>query len=573
MLDSGDYATAVDAAVRDGGLGELEAKREAARAEGRLYGIGHAAVIEPSISNMSYITTLLTPEERQKAGPKDGALAVATVAVDPSGAVTVSTASVPQGQGHQTVLAQVVAEALGLTPEAIRVAVEHDTGRDPWSIASGNYASRFAGAVAGAAHIAANRIRDKLARAASQQLNVAVEALAFGDGRIFARDNPENVLLFRRVAGLFHWSPGSLPEDLGFGLNETAQWNLAELTPPDANDRINSSGAYGFIFDFCGVEIDRETGRVQIDRYVTMHDAGRLLNPAIVEGQVLGGFAHGLGATLYEAFAYGADGSFLSGSFADYLVPTATEVPRPVVLHMASPSPFTPLGAKGVGEGNPMSTPVCIANAVADALDIDEVSLPLTPARVAQLIHGDEPPAPGPAELAIEGPTGGRALSGAGIVTMALAAEEIWNLILDPVALPALIPGCRRLEAVDAHHFHRTAVLGVGPVKGVFEAEIAFSNLTPFSALSVTGSASGPLGASGGTAEIELVAVDGGAEVRYRYRVTVSGKVAAVGGRMLEGAARALIGQFFRRLAAQAAGEPAAVSWWHRLLARLGLGA
>ena len=111
----------------------------------------------------------------------------------------------------------------------------------------------------------------------------------------------------------------------------------------------------------------------------------------MVAGQISGGFAHALGAALYEEYAYAPDGSFLSGTFADYLVPTAMEVPEPVILHRESPSPFTPLGAKGVGEGNCMSTPVCIANAIADALDLAALDLPATPAKLAAHIHGPEP--------------------------------------------------------------------------------------------------------------------------------------------------------------------------------------
>jgi len=125
---------------------------------------------------------------------------------------------------------------------------------------------------------------------------------------------------------------------------------------------------------------------VRIDKYVTMHDAGRILNPALLDGQVLGGFAHGVGAALYEEFVYSEDGSFLSGTFADYPVPTACEIPAPVILHCETPSPITPLGAKGVGEGNSMSTPVCLANAVADALDVADAALPLTPSWVAVLL-------------------------------------------------------------------------------------------------------------------------------------------------------------------------------------------
>ena len=390
-FDSGDYVAALDMAAGSGRLERLRERRAAARAAGRRYGIGFAAVVEPSISNMGYITTALTAAERTRAGPKDGAAASATVAVDPLGSITAHVASIPQGQGHRTVIAQVVAEALGVALGDVTVNVELDTQKDPWSIAAGNYSSRFSGAVAGAAHLAATKLRDRLARIASSRLNVAPEGLEFADGRIFASDNPENAVPLGRAAGVAHWSPGSLPDGAEPGLRETVFWSMPGLEPPDEDDRVNSSGAYGFIFDMCGVEVD-ETGRVRIDDYVTMHDAGTRLNPACVDGQIRGGFAHGVGAALYEELAYDDDGSFLSGTFADYLVPTACEVPAPTILHMESPSPFTPLGAKGVGEGNTMSTPVCLANAVADALDVDDVELPMTPSKVASWLAGDEPP-------------------------------------------------------------------------------------------------------------------------------------------------------------------------------------
>src|SRR5499427_2526502 len=152
-LDSGDYAKAIEVALAQGDLAQLRQRQQSARAQGRIYGIGLTAAVEPSVSNMGYITTVLTPEERRKTGPKNGAQATATVSLDPLGGVSVHAASVPQGQGHRTVLAQIVADALGLKPSDIRVVGEFDTAKDPWSIASGNYSSRFAAAVGGAAHL------------------------------------------------------------------------------------------------------------------------------------------------------------------------------------------------------------------------------------------------------------------------------------------------------------------------------------------------------------------------------------------------------------------------------------
>ena len=398
--DSGDFPALVERTAAEGGLDALLARRRAARREGRLYGVGFAAIVETGISNMGYITTLLSPAVRERAGPKDGAVATATVSLDPGGAVTVTAASAPQGQGHRTVLAQVAAAALGLAPEEVVVNLEHDTQTQAWSIASGNYSSRFAGAVAGAAHRAALRIRDRLAAAAARTLNVQPEGLVFAGGRVHPPDNPENAIPLARLAGIFHWSPSSLPEGMEPGLRVTEMWSPPALAPPDPEDRINGAGAYAFVFDYCAVEVDPATARVRIDRYVTGHDSGRRLHPAMVDGQIRGAFAQGVGAALYEELRYDADGAFLSGSLADYPIPTACEVPAPVIVHHDAPSTVTPLGAKGVGEGVSMSAPVCIANAVADALGAGEpLQLPMLPHRLAPLAEAAvrrRPPPRGP---------------------------------------------------------------------------------------------------------------------------------------------------------------------------------
>ena len=145
----------------------------------------------------------------------------------------------------------------------------------------------------------------------------------------------------------------------------------------------------------CGIEIDPLSYQVRVDRYVSMHDAGRILNPMIADGQMRGAFVQGIAAALYEEFVYDDDGQFLTGTFADYLVPTVAEIPAVEMLHQETPSPFTPLGAKGLAEGNCMSVPACIANAIADALGVKDVRLPATPRRIHALMAGVEaaPPA------------------------------------------------------------------------------------------------------------------------------------------------------------------------------------
>jgi len=394
LLDSGDYQKAIDIATSENRLEDLLRRRDEARAKGRLYGIGYAAIVEPGMSNMGYLSTLLSAEEREKSGPKNGAVSMATVNVEPMGTVSVTADCMPQGQGYETILAQIVSDRLGLRMEDITVNMEHDTQKDPWSIAAGTYSCRFTPGTAVAAHIAAGKIRDKLARIAAKNLNTPVQNIEFTGGSIHARDNPENSISFGRVAGTAHWAPAELPDGMDAGMRETASWTPPELEAPTPGDRINTSLTYGFVFDMCGVEVDPITAMVRIDRYITMHDCGKLLNPLIVEGQVLGAFAQGIGTALYEEFLYDEDGNFLTGTFADYLIPTVREVPRPEILHMESPSPFTPLGAKGMAEGSCMSTPVCIANAVSDALGVNVQHLPLSPKRIHALMAEGEPARP-----------------------------------------------------------------------------------------------------------------------------------------------------------------------------------
>ena len=573
VLDSGDYPKAVEIAEKDGRLDELRRRRDEARAEGRIYGIGFAAVIEPTQSNMGYLSNILPHEERLRRGEQNGATSISHVNIDPFGGVFVTSDTTPQGQGHATILSQIVADQLGIGMEDVTCNLEIDTQKDPWSIAAGSYSCRFSAGPAVATHIAAKAMREKLARIAAPDLNVPVDEVEFADGRIFARDNPDNSLSFNRIAGRGHWSPGTLPPGMEAGMTEKGVWSPPELTPPDQSDRINTSLTYGFNFDFCGVEIDRDTAQVRIDHYVTIHDAGRILNPLIAEGQLLGSYTHGIAQALYEEFVYGEDGSFKSGTFADYLVPTACEVPEPLILHMESPTPLTPLGAKGLAEGNCMSTPVCIANAVCDALDIAHIDLPLTAAKIADLLDEEEPPPPPGVAAAAPAPAGeGHALRGSGSTLVPAAPEEVWRTLLDPDKLAAVIPGCHALDVVAENEYHATVSLGVGPVRGVFEADVILSDLDPPHGMTLSGGLSGPLGSSRGAGRVRLEATEGGTGVSYDYTVEISGKVAAVGGRLLEGASRVVVGQFFERLVAQVGGAPPRVPWWRKLLRALGIG-
>jgi len=593
LLDSGNYQEALARALTQGGYAELKQRRDQARAAGRVYGIGFAAIVEPSISNMGYITTVLPPEARAKAGPKNGAIATATVNIDLLGGVTVSIASTPAGQGHMTVCAQVVADVFGLTPSEIVVNVDLDTQKDAWSVASGNYSSRFAGAVAGAVHLAATRLRERLARIAAAQFACEPAQIVFAAGTVYAASAPQRTVPFGRLASGPHWSPQMLPAGEPLGMRETAFWTPEHLQAPDAQDRINTSAAYGFAFDMCGVEIDRGTGRVRIDRYVTAHDAGTLLNPALADGQIRGAFAQGFGAALMEEFRYGDDGSFRSGTLADYLIPTTCEVPNPIIVHLETPSPFTPLGPKGLGEGNKLSTPPFFSNSVAHAPGGGDIELPLTPPKVLALLGFDDPPpspelqqeldakfttaspmaslrgqGAGDAKAAAGSRNGrGKALTAVGSVQLAATPEAVFAVLLDPVALAKVVPGCHALERTAENHYRADVTVGVGMIKARYAAQIVLSELEPPHRLRLTGTGLSSLGTASGSGIVQLEASGTGTRLSYDYEAEVSGKVAAVGSRMLEGAAKIVLRQLFESLGRQASGAPVVSQ---SLLARLG---
>lgn len=214
-----------------------------------------------------------------------------------------------------------------------------------------------------------------------------------------------------------------------------------------------------------------------------------------------------------------------------------------------------------------MSTPVCLANAVADALSgvaMDEVpSLPITPAKLAALIHPPEPPRPASAAGSGETPPpaadkaavkGGRGLTGEGSREVPATPEQVWAILLDPRELAALLPGCEALDLAGPNAYRAEVVVGIGPVRGRYTAQVALSDLDPPRALTLTGSGTSTLGSGSGTGHVTLERTATGTRVTYRYSASVGGKVAAVGGRMLDSASRLLIGQFFEKLVARAGG-------------------
>ena len=392
LYDSGDYPAAFERALEVASYGRLREEQRAARAAGRLYGIGLAVAVDPSVSNMGYVTIALDPAVRARPEylPKSGAIESATVKIDPLGKVTAILGSAPQGQGHQTIVAQIVADELGVEPGDITVVDEMDTFTRVWGISSGTYSSRFGSVGTSAAALAARKLKDKLTRFAAALTETPAERLVFADGRVIPREGDGHGLTLKELAGRAHWNTESLPPGMEPGLEATAVFGFPVANSPDKHDRVNSSNTYGFIAEVMAVEIDRETAAIKILRYVTVHDAGVIINPLIAEGQIVGGAMHGLGGALWEELAYDSEGQFLSGTFMDYLVPSATEAPLVEVEHLATPSPFTTLGAKGLGEASSMTAPAVVANAVSDALaplGIEITELPITPSRLWHLLE------------------------------------------------------------------------------------------------------------------------------------------------------------------------------------------
>jgi 2-furoyl-CoA dehydrogenase large subunit len=204
-----------------------------------------------------------------------------------------------------------------------------------------------------------------------------------------------------------------------------------------------------------------------------------------------------------------------------------------------------------------MSTPVCIANAVADALGLKDVELPLVPAKLAQVVRGAEPTPPkGRATEQAAKRSGDRRLYGEGEAVVSAPAERVWAMLLDPETLQAVIPGCDNVQKISDTHFRADVTIGIGPVKGRYRADVKLSDLDPPHAVTLGGSAEGALGFGGGEGRITLVPTEhGGTAIRYVYEAAIGGKVASIGGRLLDGAARVIIGQFFAALARKAGGD------------------
>ena len=356
VYDSGDYPGALRKALDAvGGVAAFRRRQQRVRSEGRYLGLGIGYYIE---------------------GTGVGPFESAFVRVDPAGKIYVSCGAAPQGQGMETIFSQVIADLWKVAPDDVVLSFA-DTAAI--AIGFGTMASRSTVTASAAMHTASGRLRDKVFAIAAHLLECAPADLELRAGGVGVVGVPGAQVSLAKVAQAAR--PGweiTRPLEVDAGLEEICYWQPETVT-------------WSYAVHVAIVEVDRETGRVGIENYAVAHDCGVVVNPMLVEGQIMGGAAQGLGGILSEAIAYDANGQLLSGSLMDYALPTASDIPAMQILHQHSPSPLNPLGVKGVGEGGAVAPPAAIANAVCDALAPFGVEVNATPIRPEQLVRAMQP--------------------------------------------------------------------------------------------------------------------------------------------------------------------------------------
>ncbi|MBV8776524.1 MAG: xanthine dehydrogenase family protein molybdopterin-binding subunit [Alphaproteobacteria bacterium] len=359
VYDSGDYPTALEKVLGAiGGIAGFRQRQQAARAHGRHLGLGIGFYIE---------------------GTGVGPFESAFVRVDPTGKIYISGGAAPQGQGMETIFAQVAADLWKVAPDDVVVSLA-DTSAI--AIGFGTMASRSTVTLSAALFHASERLRDKVFAIAANILECAPADLELRPDGVGIVGVPDKTLTLSRIAraAMPGWT-NDRPPGVDAGLEETFYWQPPTVT-------------WSYAVHAVVVEVDAETGRVRLDDYAVAHDCGNVINPMLVEGQIHGGAVQGLGGILCEAITYDASGQLLSGSFMDYAMPVASEMPDFKIVHMHSPSPLNPLGVKGVGEGGAVAPPAAVANAVCDAfagLGLEINSTPLRPEEIARLARGLRP--------------------------------------------------------------------------------------------------------------------------------------------------------------------------------------
>lgn len=368
VYDSGDYEPAMRKAMDMIGYDDLRKEQAEKRARGELMGIGIAFFTEAVGAGPRKDMDILG------LGMADGC----ELRVHPTGKAVVRLSVKTQGQGHETTFAQIIAHEIGIPPEDIDV-VHGDTDNTPFGL--GTYGSRSTPVSGAAAALVARKVRDKAQIIASGMLEASVADIEYDAGTFRVKGDPEKSVTIQDIAMRAHGA-GDLPDGIEGGLEAQICYNPENLTYP--------FGAY-----VCVVDVDPGTAEVKVRRFVAVDDCGTQINPMIIEGQVHGGLADGVGMALMEMISFDEDGNCLAGSLMDYLIPTAMEVPDWETGHTVTPSPHHPIGAKGIGESATVGSPPAVVNAVVDALKpfgVRHADMPLTPSRVWETMRGNHTP-------------------------------------------------------------------------------------------------------------------------------------------------------------------------------------
>jgi carbon-monoxide dehydrogenase large subunit len=357
--DGGSYAASIRRARELVDYDAFRDRQRRLRDEGRYVGVGFSPFVEQG----GWAAEIAVDQGFPGAGYLDSVC----VTVEPDGSVTLATGLQSNGQGHETTLAQLAADGLGVRPEDVRV-VQGDTATGAYS--TGSWGSRTALIAGGSVLGATDDVRQKLLRIAAHDLEANEADLDVMDGVVSVQGSPDRALSVSDVAAAAY--AGRVPTGLDPSLTSTRSYD-----PP---------ATYSNACIACVVEVDVETGRVSVERIVAVEDCGTILNPMIVDGQVAGAVAQGVGAVLYEGLPYGEDGQFLAGSLGGFLYPTAPELPDVEVDHLVTPSPLTEGGIKGMGEGGLIGAPAAVVNAIADALAPFGVTIDRTPLRPCDVL-------------------------------------------------------------------------------------------------------------------------------------------------------------------------------------------
>ncbi len=367
MYDSGDYNKTLDKALEVVNYKALREEQKKARAEGRIVGIGLASYVELCGVGPSFLGP-----------PGVGFWDVSTVKLEPTGMVTVLTGTSPHGQGGETAFAQIAADGLGVPMENIRV-MHSDTDVAPYG--NGTYGSRNMAIGGAALSMSLDKVVAKIKQIGARLLDVQADSVSYANAEVFVTGEPERKVALADIvftAYDFSWQgPGTAPTDIEPGLEATSRFEASNLTFP-------------FGTHVCVVEIDKDTGEVEIERFVAVDDCGTVINPLLCDGQVHGGIAQGIAQALFEEAVYDEYGQLITGELTDYAMPKSIMLPNFECHHTVTPSPVNPLGAKGIGEAGTIGSLSATFNAVHDALaplGVDSLDMPFKPEKVWKAIQ------------------------------------------------------------------------------------------------------------------------------------------------------------------------------------------